>query len=136
MMAAFEFTATLLQSGKVLAVGGANGFSGVGSAELLIPGPNTWTYTGALAQSRSLHTATLQPNGKVIIAGGAAPDGTILASVEVYDPSTRQFASGGNLPVPCHFHTSTLLNNGRTLIAGGKNTPYDPTNTCQLGRAR
>ena len=67
--------------------------------------------------ARYEHTATLLPNGKVLIAGGSSS--LALASAEVYDPGTGTFAATGSMTVARESHTATLLADGTVLIAGG-----------------
>jgi len=75
--------------------------------------------TGSMATPRRFHTATLLPNGKVLVAGGWNAGSTAFASAELYDPSSGTFSVTGNMTVPRAGHTATLLNNGKVLIAGG-----------------
>jgi len=75
--------------------------------------------TGSMATPRRFHTATLLPNGKVLVAGGENASYTPVASAELYDPSSETFSATGNLTVPRAGHTATPLNNGKVLIAGG-----------------
>src|SRR5215471_16294672 len=56
-------------------------------AQLCAATPFQWEYTGSLNAARFHHTATLLPDGRVLVAGGE--DGyNALASVELYDPAT------------------------------------------------
>src|SRR5262245_34949082 len=69
------------------------------------------------------HTATLLPNGKVLVAGGALfdPDsGTeSLSSADLYDPATGIWSGTGSLGTARAYHTATLLPNGKVLVVGG-----------------
>lgn len=74
----------------------------------------------AMGTPRSGHTATLLPDGKVLVAGGF--DGAAyLSTAEIYDPFKRTFAATGSMAVPRSAHTALLLPNGKVLIAGGFN---------------
>ncbi len=73
---------------------------------------------------RAGHTATLLPNGKVLIAGGMVGDGGDLSSTEIFDPTTNIFTAAENMTVARAGHTATLLQNGKVLIAGGNNRDY------------
>jgi hypothetical protein len=104
----------------VLIVGGYSG-SGDGalaSAELYDPTTGTFSATGSLKNARSLHTATLLKDGRVLIAGGHN-DTTAPAPAELYDPKTGTFTTTGSLANTRWGHTATLLSDGRVLIAGG-----------------
>ncbi len=125
-------TATLLPDGKVLIAGGNtgdtwNGFNGyVAQAELYDWNTGTFTPTGALSVVRSNHTATLLPNGQVMIAGGRGITRD-LSSVELYTPSTGQFTAAPAMIHTRTKHTASLLNNGKVLFVGGSNS-YDSSN--------
>src|SRR5262245_30568535 len=56
------------------------------------------------------HTATLLPNGKVLVTGGGSYSfGINLATAELYDPQTHLFSPTGSMSVPRAAHTATLL---------------------------
>src|SRR2546429_8044465 len=59
----------------------------------------SWSYTGNLNTARVNHTATLLQNGKVLVAGGSNynPDGGVIKSAELYDPSTGIWSYTGSL---------------------------------------
>src|SRR5262249_33396177 len=69
-----------------------------------------------------LHTATLLPNGKVLVAGGENGCNFGQGLSEIYDPFTGNWTNfqnglfGGSL----YQHTATLLPAGTVLVAGGE----------------
>src|SRR5437773_10532728 len=77
---------------------------GLMSSVTLMPGPArivsaqaaapNWSYTGNLKKARDLHTATLLPNGKILVAGG---DESISSgnSAELYEPATGTWRISG-----------------------------------------
>jgi hypothetical protein len=85
--------------------------------------PFQWVSTGSLNVPRAYHTATLLSDGRVLVAGGAAPRATFpypgLASAELYDSATGNWTFTGHLNAGRLLHTATLLLNGKVLVAGG-----------------
>jgi hypothetical protein len=76
-----------------------------------------------MSSSRSGHTATLLPNGKVAVIGGFTWPENTLETIEIYDPVSQTFSSSGNAVEPRLGHSATLLNDGKVLLAGGED-PY------------
>src|ERR1051325_10119770 len=81
--------------------------------------PFTFSYTGSLNTARRDHTATLLPNGKVLVAGGYGIGFVYLSSAELYDPVSGSWSATGSLNTARTDHTATLLPNGKVLVAGG-----------------
>src|SRR6266542_3482513 len=75
----------------------------------------SWAATGSLTTTRYLHTATLLPSGKVLVAG------KYDASTELYDPVTGAWTTTGSMTTPRLYHSATLLPNGKVLVSGGYN---------------
>jgi hypothetical protein len=104
----------------------AVGVSGYGQSA------GTFTSTGSMTVARTAYTATLLPNGRVLIAGGYYFSAIAeLASAELYDPSTGAFIPTGDMTTARAYHSATLLPDGRVLIAGGSSSNvaelYDPS---------
>jgi len=76
-----------------------------------------------MSTGRAAHTATLLPDGRVLVAGGFT-GGNPFSSAEFFDPATEAFKAAGNMSVARAGHTATLLSNGKVLIAGGYNGSY------------
>ena len=111
-----QHTATLLDSGHVLVVGGPNAI-----AEVYDPESGTWYDVGSLATARSDLTATRLASGRVLVTGGSNSSLGIIATSEVYDPATLQWSATGSLATARTRHTATLLPSGKVLVVGGSN---------------
>jgi hypothetical protein len=124
-------TATLLPNGNVLIAGGletskttdASPHRGVFPPNAEIFDPQTGTFTLASYSplvKRLQATATLLPNGMILIAAGQGED-TWPTSSDLYDPTTGTFSLTGGLSTGRYAHTATGLPSGQVLIAGGDN---------------
>ena len=136
-------TATRLADGRVLVTGGstvssaaAKGYVNNTSAEIYDPVANTWTATPPMSVARSHHTATLLPDGKVLVVGGENVLYLVEPSAEVYDPVANTWSATRAAPIsPRSQHTATLLPSGLVLIAGGFDIVdglLTPLNTAEL----
>src|SRR5208282_5238981 len=125
----YQQSATILNNGQILVVGGVNcptsgSCTYLSSAEVYNPGSSAFTNTGTIAAARSAPAALLN-NGQVLTAGGyscnAAGNCSSLVSAEIYDPTAGTFSSAGEMTVARRGHTMTVLGDGTVLIAGGEN---------------
>lgn len=126
-------SATLLPDGQVLILGGPTAIDHVADAEALDPRPDPRSgllydpRTGAfrsipwaLNVPRAHHTATLLPDGHVLVVGGS--DVSDIASAELLDPlSGASTLLVAELATPRHGHSATLRPDGKVVIAGGMN---------------
>ncbi len=117
-------TATLLKDGTVLICGGFAGSSNnsLSSAELYNPTLKSFSKINPLTTPRINQSATLLPNGKVLIAGGY--NGNALSTTEIYDPKSKTFSQGPDMKTPRYGHTATLLHDGKILMTGGVGTGW------------
>lgn len=81
---------------------------------------DTGTY-GSMAFARTLASATLLSNGKMLVAGGYANGGLDDATAELYDPATGLFSTTGSLNQARQAAFAVPLPGGLVLIAGGSN---------------
>ena len=119
-------TAMLLRNGKVVVAGGGpanNPYAGLRTAELYDPATGVWSLTAAMNDTRNLHTATLLPDGRVLVASGVdlSASSAMRSSAEIYDPATGTWTLTGSLQRARAYHTANLLASGKVLVTGGIN---------------
>jgi hypothetical protein len=135
-----DHTATRLPSGNILVVGGARylqpdalqkslspgrhpKLSIVDTVELYDVAKDRWSALPPLPGPRMRHSATLLPDGRVMIIGGSGGDGqntpSVAASVLLWNPATGQWSAAHDLPRGREGHIATLLPSGDVLVSGG-----------------
>ena len=72
-----------------------------------------------MRQERVKHTATLLPNGTVLVTGGEDTQGANFNSTELYTPHTNVWTTARGAGAAHAYHVATLLPGGAVLIAGG-----------------
>jgi hypothetical protein len=84
------------------------------------PTNGTWTAVNSLSTPRKYHTATLLPNGNVLVAGGQQSGSTVLNTAALFDPVSGTWSNTGSLNGGHWRHTANLLPNGKVLVTSGE----------------
>ena len=122
-------TATVLGDGtnRVFVAGGVdNGGKTINSTILYNPSNGTFANGPNLTTARERHTATLLPNGKVLIVGGRQASGSsyiTLSSAEICNATACTALVSS--PSARYSHAAVALPNGTVLLAGGSNGTAD-----------
>jgi hypothetical protein len=84
-----------------------------------------------MTAARMSATSTLLQNGEVLEAGanGLSP---VLATAELYNPTTGAWQATGSMTTGRAYATATLLQNGEVLEAGGSDTSGGPLASAEL----
>jgi hypothetical protein len=129
-----EHTSTVLQDGRVLAVGGNDMGNLISSAELYDPATGTWATTSSLWTGRQFHTAQLLGSGRVLVAGGTLGDpiNGPTRGAELYDPATGTWLAVGSMGTARTSFQSALLDDGRVLVMGGTDDSYATVASAEL----
>jgi hypothetical protein len=121
----YAHTATLLPSGQVLVVGGETYWPSCCYATkgvmLYHPDTNTWSFGRQTFDYRRYHTATLLPNGKVMVAGGniGGDQNPSYKTTEIYDPDTNTWTRAKDMIYARQNHFAILLKTGKVLVGSG-----------------
>jgi galactose oxidase-like protein/Kelch motif protein len=134
-------TATLLEDGRVLIVGGTNarGVPTTGS-EIFDPKANRWIRAASMRTARAAHTATRLSDGSVLVTGGRTGLNSfaieMLATAQIYHPNSNSWTEASSMHVPRSTHSATRLHDGRVLVVGGTTlAPGSPLPAAQLEQA-
>ncbi len=139
----FFHTVTALPDGRALAVGGGVDAFGTwytfSSVDLFDPGTGKWTLVQHMHNVRRAHTATLLPDGRVLVAGGTNggkadgnEGGNQLASSEIYDVGANTWEKVATpLVTPRTFHTAALMPGGAVLLFGGLDSTASTTSSVE-----
>jgi sugar lactone lactonase YvrE/N-acetylneuraminic acid mutarotase len=122
--ARFGGTLTKLRDGRVLLAGGMHDASvtvGLSTVDLYDPATGAWTSASPLLEGRNQYAAVRLADGRVLVAGGRGPNGSILNTAEIYDPATGAWTAAGAMAGSRLGHVLALLPDGRVLAAGGYN---------------
>ena len=108
----------LLRDGRVLIVNGERAGLDAPSATIYDPVADRFDQVGAPRRARAWPFLVTLGDGRVMMGGGHAE--AVLATTELFDPTTGTFSSAASMDLPRGAGVSaTLLPDGRVLVLGG-----------------
>ena len=121
-------SATLLDSGEVLLVGGGDVERAQVAADLFVPADRTIVRTGVPDRARRRHAAVALGAGRVLLAGGEVFEGGLGPSrrAEIYVRATGSFVAVQDMEQPRVQPAGFLLGDGNVLVAGGTRSLDEP----------
>jgi hypothetical protein len=147
-------TATVMNDGRVLVVGGTDGQGLLPTSEVFDPVASSWTDTtqlaanpndgvmldptGQFATVRQDHTANNLGTGLVLIAGGfgaerldaqGQPVGEMLKTCYLFNPQSNSYQAAADLTENRGWHVSALLANGDVIVMAGLDQNFSLTLT-------
>lgn len=122
-------TATLLDDGRVVLIGGYPG-EGAGvldSIDVIDPRSMTTTAQMPLSVARGGHAAAATVSGDVLVVGGWIGPRTYTASVEMFEPAAGRVRALADAPYGADALDAVELRDGRVLVTGGQVAPGQAT---------
>lgn len=97
--------------------------------------PGVFSMAGSMTSARSLHTATLLSDGRVLVVGGVGAgveSPAVLGTAELYFPKSNKFKATTSMSTPRLAAAAVRLRDGRVLVVGGENSSYLGINTAEV----
>ena len=87
---------------------------------------------GSMMHSRVSHSATLLPDGRVLVVGGMDEGFNPLRTSEVFDPETNRWTAADEMREARTEHSAALLKDGRVIVTGGMNEKLEIIGTTEI----
>jgi N-acetylneuraminic acid mutarotase len=122
--ARYNFSATTLQDGSVLAIGGRNNSGRLSSVEKYNPTTNLWQYVVSLPFAYEQGSAVTLSNGKVVLIGGML-GGNVAPVPNIYQYDAPAISASINTKASMNTarfaSAATMLTDGSVVVLGGSN---------------
>lgn len=128
----YQSTAVMYQPGRILQLGSGDSGNGAFVVDINSGTPQVRTVSSLAFNRQAWATATVLPDGQVLVSGGSPQDNQIQGASftsELWNPDTETWSQLASAVKARLYHsTSLLLPDGRVLLAGG-GAPGPQTNT-------